>query len=378
MNRNLKLVSISLFMWGIGEGMFLLFQPIYLLQLGADPIAVGVILGGMGFMTTISQIPSGYLSDRFGPRPLMWVSWILGMISAWMMALAGTLNLFILALLLYGLTGSVLAPMNAYITSMRGNWSAERSLTFTSAAFHLGAVIGPTVGGYFGQQFDLKVLYYIAAALFVVSTSLILLIEKPKIELHHELGQQNNVLNNNAFMKIAFLGFLGLFFMVFSQNFTSVYLIDFESINLQQIGYLGTIGSIGNVVFALTLGHLCSKTGVLLSFPFTLLFPILLLTGDNFGWYGLAYFFFGGYRLARSMLLAYSREFIHSRETGLAYGIIETANGLAIILAPPLCGIVYNQNPQNIFWVSAIGLVLVGIINFIHLPKLKRKDPNWL
>ena len=365
-------------MWGIGEGMFLLFQPIYLLQLGADPIAVGVILGGMGFMTTISQIPSGYLSDRFGPRPLMWVSWILGMISAWMMALAGTLNLFILALLLYGLTGSVLAPMNAYITSMRGNWSAERSLTFTSAAFHLGAVIGPTVGGYFGQQFDLKVLYYIAAALFVVSTSLILLIEKPKIELHHELGQQNNVLNNNAFMKIAFLGFLGLFFMVFSQNFTSVYLIDFESINLQQIGYLGTIGSIGNVVFALTLGHLCSKTGVLLSFPFTLLFPILLLTGDNFGWYGLAYFFFGGYRLARSMLLAYSREFIHSRETGLAYGIIETANGLAIILAPPLCGIVYNQNPQNIFWVSAIGLVLVGIINFIHLPKLKRKDPNWL
>lgn len=378
MNRNLKLVSISLFMWGIGEGMFLLFQPIYLLQLGADPIAVGVILGGMGFMTTISQIPSGYLSDRFGPRPLMWVSWILGMISAWMMALAGTLNLFILALLLYGLTGSVLAPMNAYITSMRGNWSAERSLTFTSAAFHLGAVIGPTVGGYFGQQFDLKVLYYIAAALFVVSTSLILLIEKPKIELHHELGQQNNVLNNNAFMKIAFLGFLGLFFMVFSQNFTSVYLIDFESINLQQIGYLGTIGSIGNVVFALTLGHLSSKTGVLLSFPFTLLFPILLLTGDNFGWYGLAYFFFGGYRLARSMLLAYSREFIHSRETGLAYGIIETANGLAIILAPPLCGIVYNQNPQNIFWVSAIGLVLVGIINFIHLPKLKRKDPNWL
>jgi hypothetical protein len=61
MNRNLKLVSISLFMWGIGEGMFLLFQPIYLIQLGADPIAIGVILGGMGFMRSISQFRSGYL-----------------------------------------------------------------------------------------------------------------------------------------------------------------------------------------------------------------------------------------------------------------------------------------------------------------------------
>lgn len=378
MNRNLKLVSISLFMWGVGEGMFLLFQPIYLLELGADPIAIGVILGGMGFMTTISQIPSGYLSDRFGPRPLMWISWILGMISAWLMALAGSLNLFIIALLLYGLTGSVLAPMNAYITSMRGKWTAERSLTFTSAAFHLGAVIGPTIGGYFGQQFNLQILYYIAAAFFVVSSCFILFIDKPKIELHHDLGQRTNILKNSEFMRIAFLGFIGLFFMVFTQNFTSVFLIDFKSINLQQIGYLGTIGSVGNVVFALTLGHLSSKTGFLLSFPLTLLFPILLLSGEEFIWYGLGYFAFGGYRLARSMLLAYSREFIHSSETGLAYGIIETANGLAIILAPPLCGIVYNQNPQDIFWVSAIGLILVGLINYIQLSRLKRKDRNWL
>ncbi|HSM24444.1 MAG TPA: MFS transporter [Anaerolineaceae bacterium] len=105
MNRNLKLVSISLFFWGVGEGLFLFFQPIYLLNLGADPIAIGAILGGMGFMTTISQIPTGYLSDRFGSRPLMWFSWIWGTIAAWMMALSGSLILFVIALLLYGFTG---------------------------------------------------------------------------------------------------------------------------------------------------------------------------------------------------------------------------------------------------------------------------------
>jgi len=378
MNRNLKFVSISLLLWGVGEGMFLLFQPIYLLQLGADPIFIGVILGGMGFMTAISQIPSGYLSDRIGPRPLMWISWTFGMVSAWIMALATSLNVFVIGLLLYGLTGSLMAPMNAYITSMRRDWSAERSLTFTSAAFHLGAVIGPTLGGYFGQQFDLRILFYVAAVLFVISTILIFMIDVPKIEFHHELGEKQNIFINAAFMKIVLLGFIGLFFMVFTQNFAPVYLTNFKSISLQQIGYLGTIGSIGNVIFALVLGRLSARSGLLLSFPLTILFPILFLTSNSLMWYGLAYFSFGGYRLARTMLLAFSREFIHAKETGLAYGIIETANGLAVILAPPLCGIVYNQHPKAIFWISAIGLAVVGIINLIQFSKIKRKDPHWL
>lgn len=378
MNRNLKLVSISLFLWGVGEGMFLLFQPIYLVQLGADPIVIGVILGGMGFMTAISQIPSGFLSDRIGPRPLMWLSWILGMISAWMMALAGTLNVFIIAVLLYGLTGSLMAPMNAYITAVRGDWSAERSLTTTSAAFHLGAVIGPTLGGYFGQQFNLRILFFGAAVLFVISTLLIFLVSAPQIELHHELSERKHIFKNTPFLKITFLGFIGLFFMVFTQNFAPVYLTDFKSISLQQIGFLGTFGNIGNVIFALVFGRLSARIGFLLSFPLTLIFPVIFLTSNDLIWYGLAYFSFGGYRLARTMLLALSREFIHARETGLAYGIIETANGLAVILAPTLCGIVYNQNPKAIFWISAVGLVVVGMINFIQLLKIKGREPRWL
>ena len=378
MNRNLKLVAIALFFWGIGEGMFLLFQPIYLLEFGADPISIGAILGGMGLMTTISQIPSGYLSDRIGPRPLMWISWILGTISACMMALAGSLTFFIIALLLYGLTGSVMAPMNSYITSMRGNLSAERSLTITSAIYHLGAVIGPTIGGFLGQQFNLRFLYIISAIIFVLSTFLILFIEKPKIEIPHDLGNQNNVFKNTRLLSVALVGFVGLFFMVFTQNFSSVFLTDVKDLNLQQIGYLGTIGSTGNVVFALVFGHLSGKTGYLISFIFTTLFPVLLVLGNKFFVYGIGFFAFGGYRLAKSMLLAFSRDFIHAKDTGLAYGIIETTNGLAVILAPIICGIVYNQNPNAIFWISAGGMAIVGILNFFILPKPEERRTNWL
>jgi len=68
MSRDLILIAISMFTWGVGEGMFLYFQPIYLQQLGADPVRIGAILGGFGLMMTISHMPAGYLADRLGRR----------------------------------------------------------------------------------------------------------------------------------------------------------------------------------------------------------------------------------------------------------------------------------------------------------------------
>ena len=368
MNTSLKLVTVSLFFWGIGEGMFLLFQPIYLQKLGANPVAIGAILGGMGLMTTISQIPSGYISDRFGTRPIMWVSWILGTMAAWLMALAGSLEFFIVGLLLFGLTGSVMAPMNAYITDMRGDWSAERALTFTVAAYHLGTVVGPTLGGFLGEQFDLKILYLIAAIFFVISTLSVLFIKRTNVEYHHDPGQSATVFHNKRFMLISILGFLALFFMIFTQSFTPVFLEDFRKLNLQQIGYLGTIGSLGNVLLALLIGNYSARKGYLIGFPLVFLFPLLILFGKDFPLYAIAYFFFGGYRLSRSMLLAFSRHFIKSRDTGLAYGVIETANGAAMILAPLICGLIYNQNPQWVFIIAMAGLGITFLISIFWLP----------
>jgi len=103
MNRNLLLVAISLFAWGVGEGLFIYFQPLYLQQLGADPLLTGAVFGAMGIAMAVSQIPAGYLSDRIGARTLMWASWLLGAISAWVMALANSLPVFIVGLILYGL-----------------------------------------------------------------------------------------------------------------------------------------------------------------------------------------------------------------------------------------------------------------------------------
>jgi MFS family permease len=78
-------------------------------------------------------------------------------------------------------------------------------------------------------------------------------------------------------------------------------------------------------------------------------------------WYALGYFMFGGYRVARLMVFAQVRAFIHQAQMGLAYGLTETANSLAVILSPLLAGYLYEQNPALIYPLS-LGLILFAIL----------------
>ena len=68
MSRDLKIVSGALLAWGLGEGIFLIFQPLYLQQFGADPILIGTILGINGLVMALVQIPAGYDCNAFDQR----------------------------------------------------------------------------------------------------------------------------------------------------------------------------------------------------------------------------------------------------------------------------------------------------------------------
>ena len=71
MNRDLIFTTISLGIWGLGEGLFIYFIPLNLQRLGAEPAAIGGILGAAGLAMALAHVPAGYLSDRIGARPLM-------------------------------------------------------------------------------------------------------------------------------------------------------------------------------------------------------------------------------------------------------------------------------------------------------------------
>jgi DHA1 family multidrug resistance protein-like MFS transporter len=375
MNRNLLLVAFSLLTWGLGESLFLYFQPLYLQQLGADSVAIGGIIGGVGVMLALTLIPTGILSDKFGSRNIMWSSWFLGVISAAIMALANSLTVFVIGYLIYGMTGFGAIAMNVYVTSSRGNLSVGRTLTFISGMYNLGAVIGPVIGGLVSDKLGFRSIYYIATAIFVISTIVILFVEKSEKlhpSEHNEPAPMQSFLKNPRFLFFLATLFVTVFALYLPQPFTPSFLQNQQQLSPSTIGILGSLGNLGNAVATLVLGNIAPLTGMIIGQLWVAAFSSIFLFGKATWLFGVGYFFVGGFRLYRAMVLAEARTMVHPSQTGLLYGIIETINSFAIILAPIVAGFLYKSEPVSMYVISLAAMLSLLFVNFIFLKKRQR------
>ncbi|MBT3336837.1 MAG: MFS transporter [Anaerolineae bacterium] len=361
MNSALLRLAAALFIWGLGEGTFFFFQPLYLEELGADPFQIGKILGGVGIAMTIVHIPAGYLADKIGRRPLLRLSWTIGLLSSIMMASASTLPFFVIALIFYSLTTFVISPLNSYVTAARGKWTVERAITLISATFSLGMVSGPMIGGWLGDHFGLRSLYIAAVVVFTIST--ILVYSLPSQPLHHSAKEfsPKSLLQNKRYLSFLILIFFVVFALYLPQPLTQNFLQGERGLSLSQIGILGSLSGIGNVVLNLLLGQLGARVGFLIAQLATALFAFLIWRGSGMGIYSLAYFLLGGYRAARSLAAAHVNSLIDDAQMGLAYGITETASAFPMILAPPLAGYLYTSDPASPYPFSLL-LIFSGVI----------------
>jgi MFS family permease len=340
--------------------MFFLFVPLYLQELGADPLQIGSIVGLFAFMMMLVHIPAGYLSDRFGRKPLIVAAWCVGAVSAWAMALSPTLSWFVVGYMLYGLTGFVSSPLFSYVTAARGSMTTGRAMTLTSAAFNLGAVLGPVTGGWIGESLGLRTTFLVAACIFLVSTGIIFFLRSQPRDEQDEHSPRSHILANPRL--VAFLGalFVATFVMYLPQPLTPNFLQNERGISLEAMGWIGSAGSVGNVAFNLILGHAAPRLGFFLGQLLVGLFAVLLWKGSALPWYAMGYFLLGGFRAARILVFAQIRSLTHQAQMGLAYGITETVNAGAMILSPLLAGYLYVRSPESIYPLS-LGLLLASM-----------------
>jgi MFS family permease len=361
MSRDLLFVALALFTWGLGESAFLSFQPLYLQELGANPMSIGAILSAYGLATALAHIPAGHLADRIGRKPLMTGAWVLGILATLVMAFAASLPVLVIGILLYGLTMFVLAPLYSYVTAARGRWSVARALTITSASYHLGAIFGPSMGGLVGEQFSFRTIYVIAAGIFTLSTVFMLAIRPQPIEAASIGVDRKGVGRNTALILFLLVYFFAIFAMYLPQPLSPNFLQDQRGLSLTQIGLLYSVLGLGNVVMNLVLGQMGARPGFLLGQTLVITFPLLLWLGAGLPWYIVAYFLLGGFRAARSLASAETRTLVSSSKMGLTYGLTETVSGIATILAPLLAGVLYNLNPELVYTFSAV-LIGAGVL----------------
>jgi MFS family permease len=369
MNPSLLWLAIALFTWGIGEGMFYMFQPIYLSQLGANPITIGYILGAAGLAMMIAHIPAGHLADRIGRRPLLITAWLIGITATWIMALSPSLSFFVVGLLLYGLTAFVSSPLNSYITAARGNWTVGRAITLISSTYNLGVVFGPLTGGWIGEHFGLRSVYYVAGVLFIISAIFLFLIAPQLRDGHDPATPPPSLLTNQRYLGFLALGFIVMMATYLPQPFTSKFLQEVRGLSLEQIGFLGTIGGAGNTALSVLLGFLDARLGFILGQVGVGMYSLLLWQTNGYGWFATSYFLLGGFRAARSLFMAQIRPLVHESQMGLAYGISETVLGLTAILAPIAAGFLYERDKISIYPVAFVAIIAVVLLSLVFAPR---------
>ncbi len=372
MTRDLRLLSASLFLWGIGEGLFFYLQPIYLAQLGANVVQVGFILGLAGAAMTITHIPAGILADRFGRKTLLTLAWIFGAFACLLMYLADSLWVFVAALAMYSLTSFVMSPLSSYVTAARGPWSVGRALTSISAAFNAGAVIGPAVGGVLATRSGIRGLFGIAAAIFIVSTILVMLLRHQPIEPPAVGGRLRGLAHNRSARRVFVVMLVGMFSLSLAWPLTPLYLNQVRQIPVGQVGALGSLFALGIVVFSLTLGAIQARAGSLVGHGLVAAGMLLLWRGLTLPMIGAGYLLAGAGRTVRNLLSAQLEGVVTPANLGLAYGVGETIASSTLILAPLAAGALYRWSPGLPYPVSMA--LIAGSIVFAALI-LPRAEP---
>ena len=113
------------------------------------------LAGALGSVYALMQLLSGpvlgALSDSYGRRPVLLIC-LLGTAGAYAwLGLANTLPLIFLAIMLDGLTGGNLTTAYAYIADITAPENRARGMGLVGAAFGLGMMAGPALGGLLSQ-----------------------------------------------------------------------------------------------------------------------------------------------------------------------------------------------------------------------------------
>jgi DHA1 family tetracycline resistance protein-like MFS transporter len=131
---------------------------------------VGVFGTVWAFMQFFSSPILGALSDRFGRRPVLLISAFGLGIDYILMALAPNLTWLFVGRILTGITAASFSTASAYIADVSSPENRSAAFGIFGAAFGLGFILGPALGGYLGD-IDLRLPFWVSAALTLANAT---------------------------------------------------------------------------------------------------------------------------------------------------------------------------------------------------------------
>ena len=166
-------VLITVFLDMVGFGLIMPVLPALIEKVGHMDLADAAYIGGWMFAAfSLAQFAfsplMGNLSDRYGRRPLLLLA-IFGLgVDYLFSALAPSIFWLFIGRVIAGVCGSSYVIANAYIADVTAPEDRAKAFGMVGAAFGVGFVLGPAIGGLLGE-FGPRVPFYVAAGISMLN-----------------------------------------------------------------------------------------------------------------------------------------------------------------------------------------------------------------
>ncbi len=381
----LFVLFITIFFDLLGFGIIIPILPIFTKELGAADWQVGLVAAIYPVMNFLFAPFWGTLSDRHGRRPIILVSVLITAVAYVVFSQSSVLWVLFLSRLLSGIGSANISVAQAYIADVSAPAERAKSMGLLGAAFGLGFVFGPTLGGYLKSvsapgQVDMVgyvaaglCVFNLIAAYFFLPESL----KEKKVNAKFNFRVVTGILKELRKPTIGELMWINFIFIVafmLMQMASSLMWKEVNGMNEKQIGYLmGYVGVATAIVQGVFVGRMVKKVGeprlLLIGTLFTIAGLALLPVGDV-SWF-LIFQLLGLLCLAlangcitpsiSSMLSKYASP----DQVGHTLGVNQSFGSLARAAGMAMSGFLYGLNFRIPFFVGIAFMVVALGISFV-------------
>ncbi len=382
------LIFITILIDLIGFGIVIPVLPYYVgtEPFNASPIAFGWLVASFSIMQFIFSPILGKLSDKYGRRPILFLSLFGTGISFLILGFATTLWVVFLGRILDGITGGNISTAQAYIADVTAPEDRAKGMGMIGAAFGIGFVLGPAIGGIL-SPFGLAVPFYFAAGLAFVNAIVLYFVLPETVKKGEHTAEriaEGRFSVLFRYLRDPRLGLLILIYFLITVAF-SIMTTAFIIYTAYRFGYTARqngflfafIGILGAIVQGALMGILTKRIGEnLLVIIGIVLMAIALffvpLVGPESGglialMIGIAGFSFGS-SFSGTPLITLASKNVAANEQGIAMGVMQSAASLGRAIGPALTGFllsaateVSNAGIENVsdftvqrtFWAAA-------------------------
>lgn len=382
LSNTLKLFMFAMVLANIAGNMYGSLLPLYLKDLNASVVQVGLFFTLSRIIPLALQILGGWISDSLGRLRSIALGSLAGVLSYVGIILAPSWQWVLLGEGLAATTRSLVGPsFGAFIAEQSSEENRARVFGITETIFMIVAVVGPPLGGFIAGMYGFKIMLLCAGILYTLATIIRVGMARrasKTTEANPEKLTVSSLKNNLSAITLLILGggvltwiliTDGVRDIAFSMSFTleSLYLEEIGGLNLQQIGLLSSIFGITNMLVTIPAGWLADRKGeriaIVIGFLLDFIGLTIFLRANSFWTFGLAWAVFGlGVGMMAPAYQSLTSKAVPEKLRGTAFGLIGSSLGLFSLPAPWVGGQLWERvNPRFPFQITA-GVVLLSII----------------